>query len=166
MCIVWTENVCWITFPKGLKFLPFDVVASTSRKLMRIFQSFIFYVNRLNLSNPMMRRLKARMTFLHEFSNLHFCHKKWKIDIYFLRNSYFYRVARENLYTFKMAAILRVSTLQRCVIRGWNGNFVGFSGIFSKIVKNVPMKHYLHFPGKSQNRPRLTWNLSWKFEAI
>ena len=99
MCIVWTENVCWITFPKGLKFLPFDVVASTSRKLMRIFQSFIFYVNRLNLSNPMMRRLKARMTFLHEFSNLHFCHKKWKIDIYFLRKSYKifnFNIFREN----------------------------------------------------------------------
>ena len=56
-----------------------------------------------------------------------------------------YRVARENLYTFEIAAISAVSTLQRHVIRGWNGNFVDFSGIFSKIVKDFPTKGYLHF---------------------
>ena len=72
-----------------------------------------------------------------------------------------YRVARENLYTFKIAAILAVWTLQRCVIRGWNGNSVGFSGIFSKIVKN-----YSHFYGKTQNWPTRIWNLTLKFEAI
>ena len=54
-----------------------------------------------------------------------------------------YRVARENLYTFsKITAILAVWTLQWHVIRGSNENFVGFPGIFSKIVKNVPMKQY------------------------
>ena len=37
-------------------------------------------------------------------------------DIYFLQKIYLYRVGRENLYTFKIAAILGVSPLQRCVI--------------------------------------------------
>ena len=53
----------------------------------------------------------------------------------------------------KIAVILAVSTLQKRVIRLWNGNFVGFLGIFSKIMKNVPMKRYFHFSGKWQNRP-------------
>ena len=57
-------------------------------------------------------------------------------------------------------------TLHRRVIRGWNGNFVGFSGIFSKIVKNLSMKRYLHFSGKKQIRPTRIWNLTSKFEAI
>ena len=77
-----------------------------------------------------------------------------------------YRVGRENLYTFEIAAISAVSTLQRHVIRGWNGNFVGFSGLFSKILKNVPMNLYLHFSGKRQNRPTRIWNLTLKFDAI
>ena len=59
----------------------------------------------------------------------------------------------EKIYIFTIATILSVSTLQRRVIRGWNGNFVGFSGIFSKIVKNLSMKRYLHFSGKRQLRP-------------
>ena len=29
--------------------------------------------------------------------------------------------------------------------------------MFSKIVKNVPLKHYLHFSGKSQNHPTLQY---------
>ena len=53
----------------------------------------------------------------------------------------------------KIAVILAVSILQKRVIRLWNGNFVGFLGIFSKIMKNVPMKRYFHFSGKWQNRP-------------
>ena len=53
----------------------------------------------------------------------------------------------------KIAVILAVSTLQKRVIRLWNGNFVGFLGIFSKIMKNVPMKSFSHFSGKWQNRP-------------
>ena len=56
-----------------------------------------------------------------------------------------YRVGRENLYTFKIADILAVSTLQRRVIRRWNGNFMYFSEMFSKIVKNVPMKRFCAF---------------------
>ena len=74
-----------------------------------------------------------------------FCHDPPCIEVY--------RVGRENLYTFEMAAILAVSTLQRRVIRGWNGNFVGFLGIFSKIVKNISMKRYLHFSGKRRIWP-------------
>ena len=67
-----------------------------------------------------------------------------------------YRVRQINLYTFKkIAAIFAILTLQRRVIRRWNGNFVGFMGIFSKIVKNVPMKQYLHFSGKWQK-----WQIS------
>ena len=66
----------------------------------------------------------------------------------------------------KIAVILAVSTLQKRVIRLWNGNFVGFLGIFSKFVKNVPMKRYFHFSGKWQNRPTRIWNLTLKFEAI
>ena len=64
-----------------------------------------------------------------------------------------YRVCHENLNTFKIADILAVSTQQKRVIRLWNGNFVGVLGIFSKIMKNVPMKRYFHFSGKWQNRP-------------
>ena len=75
-------------------------------------------------------------------------------------------MGRENLYTFEMATILAVSTLQRRVIRGWNGNFVGFLGIFSKIVKNISMKRYLHFSGKRRIWPTRIWNLTSKFEAI
>ena len=51
---------------------------------------------------------------------------------------------------YKIAAIFAILTLQRRVIRRWNGNFVGFMEIFSKIVKNVPVKQYLHFSGKWQ----------------
>ena len=51
---------------------------------------------------------------------------------------------------YKIAAIFAILTLQRRVIRRWNGNFVGFTGIFSKIVKNVPVKQHLHFSGKWQ----------------
>ena len=70
-----------------------------------------------------------------------------------------YRVARENLNTFKISVILAVIR----VIRRWNGNFVDFFGIFSKMVKNVPMKRFLHFSGKWQNRPTRIWNLTLKF---
>ena len=64
---------------------------------------------------------------------------------------FIYRVRQVNLNTFfKIAAIFAIQTLQRRVIRRWNGNFVGFTRIFSKIVKNVPMKQYLHFSGMWQ----------------
>ena len=42
--------------------------------------------------------------------------------------------------------------LQRHVIRQWNGNFAGFLGILSKIMKNYSMKRNMHFSGKWQNR--------------
>ena len=42
---------------------------------------------------------------------------------------------------FQRATILAVCTLQRWVIRQWNGNFMGFLGIFLKIVKNYRMMH-------------------------
>ena len=49
---------------------------------------------------------------------------------------------------FQRATILAVCTLQRWVIQQKNGNFMGFLGIFLKIVKNCPMKHNLHLSGK------------------
>ena len=39
------------------------------------------------------------------------------------------------------ATILAVCTLQIWGIWQWNGNFMGFLGIFLKIVKNYRMKH-------------------------
>ena len=45
-----------------------------------------------------------------------------------------------------------ILSLQRRVIRQWNGNFSGFLGILLKIVKNFPMKRNSHFSGKWQNR--------------
>ena len=60
----------------------------------------------------------------------------------------------EKIYTLsKLFAISVVSTLQRHVIWEWNGNFVGFLGLFSKIAKNFPIKRYSHFSGKWQNQP-------------
>ena len=56
---------------------------------------------------------------------------------------------------YKIAAIFAILTLQRRVIQRWNGNFVGFMEIFSKIVKNVLVKQYLHFSGKWQK-----WQIS------
>ena len=101
--------------------------------------------------------LKHRYLFVLENKCLiHNCLHFWKV----------YRVGRENLHTFKIAAISAVSALQRRVIQVWNGNFVDISGKFSKIVKNFPMKRYLHFSGKRQNRPTRIWNVTSKFEAI
>ena len=57
-------------------------------------------------------------------------------------------------------AILAVWILQRRVIRRWNGNFTGFSEIFSKIAKKFPMKRNSHFSGKWQKRPTRIWNLT------
>ena len=62
-----------------------------------------------------------------------------------------YRVRQVNLYTFKTACHFScINTTESRVIRRWKGNFVGFLGFFSKIVKNVLMKRYLHFSGKWQ----------------
>ena len=41
-----------------------------------------------------------------------------------------------------------------------------FFGLFADVVKNGPMKHYLHFSGKRQNSPTRIWNLTLKFEAV
>ena len=54
-----------------------------------------------------------------------------------------------------------IGRLQRCVIRRLNGNFVGFSGIILKIVKNYPMKHNSHFSGKWQNRKISQFTRYW-----
>ena len=48
-------------------------------------------------------------------------------------------------FDLKTQPILR---LQRHVIRGSNGNFVDFSRIIMKIVKNYVTKHNLHISGK------------------
>ena len=56
---------------------------------------------------------------------------------------------RSKIFAFiHRATILAVCTLQRWVIQQKNGNFMGFLGIFLKIVKNCPMKHNLHLSGK------------------
>ena len=48
--------------------------------------------------------------------------------------------------------------LQRCVIWQWNGNFMTFQWVISKIVKNFPMKSISQFSEKWQKWPTPTWN--------
>ena len=63
-----------------------------------------------------------------------------------------YRARLPKCKFFEIAAILAIKTLQRRIIRLWNGNFVGFLEIISKIMKICAMKRNLHFSGKWQNQ--------------
>ena len=96
------------------------------------------------------------------------CLKLKKCIIYrFLSGfQFFYRARLPKCKFFHSAAILAVWTLQRCAKQQWNGNFVGFSEILSKIMKKVTVKRNLHCSSKWQNRPAPIWNLALDFEAI
>ena len=73
----------------------------------------------------------------------------------------------EKIFTLKLYILFRVVWMpQRHVIRGSNGNFVGFPRIILKIVKNYPMKRNSHFSDEWQIWPTRNWNLTLNFEAI
>ena len=75
------------------------------------------------------------------------------LEIMFCEYFCMYRVRRENPYTSIIFWVVWIP--QRCVIRRSNGNFVGFSRMIIKMVKNYVMKHKLHFSGLWQN-----WQMS------
>ena len=58
-----------------------------------------------------------------------------------------YRVAQATFPLLVFKIVQPMFRLQRCVIRRWNGNFVTFHRIISKIVKNFPMMSNLQIPG-------------------
>ena len=108
----------------------------------------------LGMVNPKILNRKVLQRFSNIFENVPSSLKIWPTVSYQGMSCLHTRCLSWNSPLGFLKRSKPIVKLQWHVIRQWNGNFMGFSEIFSKIVKNYSMKRNLHFSGEWQNQQK------------